>query len=85
MTLEELRAKYHEKVIPRQARSEIRGDFMKEFGYVHNQQFAMKLKVGSLLIPTPKEFDWLCSKIEKYYNYYLPNTKQLELPHEKVA
>lgn len=70
MSIKEIRDLYHSKVIPKQARSEIKRDFMSLFGYANPYQFTMKMKVGSMEIPTPKEFEWLSETIVRYYDYY---------------
>lgn len=77
MTLEELRQTYHDGVIKKKARSEIRNDFMKEFGYATPQQFSMMMVIGSLEIPTPKELAWLIERVQRYHAHYTENLIQL--------
>lgn len=70
MTIDELRGLYHDSSIPKKARSEIKLDFMAKFGYATSQQFVTMLALGSLILPTPNEFDWLAEKVQRYYDYY---------------
>jgi hypothetical protein len=70
MTLEELRATYHDGVIKKKARSEIKNDFVKHFGYSTDQQFTMMMSVGSMEIPTPNELDWLIERVQRYHAHY---------------
>ncbi|WP_157585404.1 hypothetical protein [Runella zeae] len=70
MTLEDVRLMYHDGVIKKKARSEIKKDFVELFGYSTDQQFTMMMAVGSSEIPTPKELDWLMSTVQRYHNHY---------------
>ena len=84
ITLEEIRLKYHDGIIPKKARSEIKSDFMTHFNYSTPQQYNMMLALGSLQVPTPNEFDWLSEKIVRYHDYYSPNKKGKQLELEKL-
>lgn len=70
MTLAELRETYHDGLIKKKARSEIKNDFVKKFGYSTDQQFTMMLSKNSLEIPTPNELDWLIECVKRYHTYY---------------
>lgn len=70
MTLAELRDKYHDGVIKKKARSEIKNDFVKKFGYSTDQQFTMMMSKGSLEVPTPNELDWLEERVTRYHLHY---------------
>lgn len=77
MTLEELRETYHDGVIKKKARSEIKNDFVRHFGYSTDQQFTMMMAVGSMEIPTPNELNWLEKTIMRYHSYYQENQTSL--------
>lgn len=68
--LEDLRRRYHDGVIKKKARSEIKKDFVQEFGYSTDQQFTMMMAEGSLEVPTPNELDWLTERVERYHAHY---------------
>lgn len=70
MTIEELRTLYHDGTIPDKGKKEIKQDFIGEFGYASLQQYIQMLKIGGERKPTPKEFEWLSERIQKYHNYY---------------
>lgn len=71
MTLEQLRQTYHDGVIQKKARSEIKADFVRHFQYSTDQQFTMMMAVGSNAIPTPNEFEWLKATVVRYHEHYL--------------
>lgn len=73
MTIAEIRKMYHDRSIPRRAKTEIIQKFLKEFGYNNNQRLKMRLKPGSMELPTPDEFAWLEETIPRYYSYYTQN------------
>lgn len=79
MSLEELRLLYHDGVIKKKARSEIKNDFVKHFGYSTDQQFTMMMAVSSIEIPTPKELEWLSETITRYHQHYTVHSNQLSL------
>jgi|GEM_PF-3406064 len=70
MTLEELRATYHDGVIKKKGRSEIKNDFVNKFGYSTDQQYTTMMAVGSMEIPTPNELDWLTERVKRYHTHY---------------
>ena len=70
MTLTELRETYHDGVIKKKARSEIKNDFVRHFGYSTDQQFTMMMSKGSLEVPTPNELDWLVERVTRYHSHY---------------
>ncbi|WP_428657664.1 hypothetical protein [Runella sp.] len=78
MLLEDLRKLYHDGVIKKKARSEIKTDFVKTFGYSTDQQFTMMMSVGSLEIPTPNEMDWLLERVQRYHLHYTENQLALQ-------
>ena len=76
MSVEELRSLYHDGTIAKEAKTEIQGDFVKEFGYASNQQFIQKMKIGGTQPPTPKQFEWLKARIVRDHAYYNQSASQ---------
>lgn len=70
MTIQELRQLYHDGTIKKKARSELKADFVKTFGYSTDQQFTMMMAPNSNELPTPKELDWLLETVQLYHKHY---------------